>query len=234
MRQQGTNIVHGGVNGNNNQFNNQNYNIQNNSSDGNRKGSNNDPLTIGLGAIAITIMVAVTFLRYFEEIYFWLWIGALASAALPFLVSVALMRDNDFVFSRAWPALLGAATGCAAMLMVTKGYTAITPDMLQLANYPGHDFDVWGRFSSYGHRVIGENMVTVACLSSAIVLNILMSLHTLFATLARTEQIVWLDSLANFMRAFRAKQGGAFAAFLVGVAYLVLSGVWFDLMSRAQ
>ena len=61
-----------------------------------------------------------------------------------------------------------------------------------------------------------------------------MSLHTLFATLARTEQIAWLDSLANFMRAFRAKLGGVFAAFLVGVGYFVLSGVWFDLMSHAQ
>lgn len=235
MRQQGTNIVNGNgnVNGNHNQFINHNK-IVNNSS-GNSKGSNNDPLAIGMGALAIMIMVAVTFLRHFEQIYSWLWIGALASAALPFLVvSVALMRDNDFVFSRAWPALLGTATGCAAMLMVTKGYNAITPDMLQLANYPGHNLDVWGRFSSYSHRLIGENMATVACLSSAIALNILMSLHTLFATLARTEQIVWLDSLANFMRAFRAKQGGVFAAFLVGIAYLVLSGVWFDLMSRAQ
>lgn len=233
MRQQGTNIVHGGVSGNNNQFNNNNKIVNNNGSGGNNKGGG-DPLTIGLGVLVISAGVAVTFLRHFEQIYFWLWIGALASAVLPLLVSAALLRDNDFVLSRAWPALLGAATGCAAMLMVTKGYTAITPDMLQLANYPGHGFDVLGRFSSYGHRVIGENMVTVACLSSAIVLNILMSLHTLFATLARTEQIVWLDSLASFMRAFRAKQGGVFAAFLVGVSYLVLSGVWFNLLTRAQ
>ena len=148
MRQQGTNIVHGGVSGNNNQFNNNNKIVNNNGSGGNNKGGG-DPLTIGLGVLVISAGVAVTFLRYFEEIYFWLWIGALASAVLPLLVSAALLRDNDFVLSRAWPALLGAATGCAAMLMVTKGYTAITPDMLQLANYPGHGFDVLGRWPSY-------------------------------------------------------------------------------------
>lgn len=233
LRQQGTNIVNGDVSGNNNQFINHNS-VQRNSSGENSKYSNNDPMTIGLSAIAMTVMVAVTFLRHFEEIYFWLWIGALASSVLPLLVSGVLLRDNDFVFSRVWPVLLGAATGCAAMLMLSKGYNAITPGMLQAANYPGHTFDVWGRFNSDERRLIGENMVTVACLSGAIVFNILMGLHTLFATLARTEKIACLDSMANFMRAFRATLGGVFAAFLVGVGYFVLSGVWFDLMSRAQ
>ena len=225
--------VNGGVSGNHNQFINHNS-IQNNNGGGNGKGGNDDPLTIGLGVLAITIVVSVTFLRHFEEIYSWLWIGALASALLPLLAWVAFMRDENFAFTHAWPALFGVAIGCAALWVVGDGYNAITPDMLQVASRPGHPIEVWQRFSGYGHRLIGENMATVACLSSAIVLNILMGLHTLFTTLARTEQSAPLASLENFLKAFHAKRGGFFAAFLIGVGYLAVSGVWFDLMHRAQ
>lgn len=233
MHQQGTNIVNGGVSGNNNQFSNHNY-IQNNNGGGNHKGGGGDPLTIGLGALAIMIVTAVAFLRHFEQVYFWLQIGAVTGAALSLLAWLAFIRDDDFLWSRTWPTLFGVATGCAALLVSGEGYNAITPEMLQAASLPGHPFEVWGRFRPYGHRLIGENMATVACLSGAIALNILMGLHTLFGTLARTEQNAWLATLANFIQPFRAKRGGIFAAFLVGVAYLAVSGVWFDLFARAQ
>ena len=229
MRQQGTNIVHGNVNGNNNNFNNNNYNIQNGNNGGGNPNDGGGPLAIGFGAIVIMIVVAVPFLRHFEEIYFWLGIGALTGAALSLLAWVAFMRDDDLAFSHTLPALYGIVTGCAALWVISEGYNAITPDMLQTASRPGNPLAVWERFSGYDHRLIGENMATVACLAIAIVLNVLMGLHTLFATLARTEQNEWLASLANRIRVFRAQCGGIASAVFIGVGYL-----GFGLLKHAQ
>ena len=235
MRQQGTITVNGDISGNNNHFNNNNYSVKNiNGNGGNGKGGGDEPLAIGLGILAIVVVAAVVFLRHFEEIYFWLRIGALAGAALSVPPILALMRDEDFTLGRMLPALFGAMIGCAAMLLVAEGYNAIPLDMLQVASHPGHPFEVWARFGEHDHRLIGENMATVACLGVAVVFNILLNLHMLFATLARTEQSEQLKWLANFTRAFRAKRGGIVAAAVVSMGYFVVSGLAYDLLSRAH
>ncbi len=234
------NIQVGTINGDNNQFNQNNVNIKNinHNGGGNNRGGGNGKEDPGgeaasiLFAIFFAVVVATfLYLKYYEPIFFWLKIGVVATGIVHATSFIPQWRNPNSGLGAMGHTFAGMLLAAAQAYVIITALNALPAEVLEIASRPmtakgmlPQAMEVWNRFNNLGHRLITENMMTALLLTPAIALNMFYGIQHLLDTLADAEQSDVCAVVANWLRVFKSR-GAPVAAFFTLGAYLVATGV---------
>lgn len=228
------NINVGTINGGNNQFNqdNRRYSVKNVHHGGSNNKNSDDPAGEGF-AIIIAVFGAVTaaafvYLRYFQQIFFWLELGELSASILCLAALIPQWRAPNLRYMK--HTAFGVLLAFSQIWVTTLALDAMPSQVLDIANQPllakdffGQIYEMWNRFNNDAHRLIIENMMSALFLAPAIVLNLLYALQNLLASLAYSEQSKVCATLARWLLLCKTWGAPLSALFTLG-AYLAISG----------
>lgn len=231
MKQEGNIAVHGGIRGNNNRFNTKNVQIKNvTNNNGGNKGGGEEGLPILAGIFAVVIVTAYLYLRHFEQIFFWLKIGALTAGVVHMSTLIPQARDPDYHWLPTLLTVFGVALVGAQILLIFITEDALPSSVLIISNQPTvakglfpQAFEVWNRFNHTGQRLITENVMSVLLLAPALILNLLYGIQCLFDGLARSEDNSFCASVSEHLQSYKI-WGSAMSSFFTFAGFLVISG----------
>ena len=221
----------GVITGGNNNF--SQKNIYNNGVGG--KPSTDDPAATAVGAglsvFALTVVIAVNYLHHYETIAFWLKLDVVAGGVLHLLTLLSQAFDGAYRYRDSLAPGGGVALAALIAWLILVTFTTLPDQVFFIASQPpsasGYfqgKWEVWQRLSSYGHRLVLENLASALFLATGVAFNLAFGLQQMLESAARVLSSSVLATLSRGLRFF--KSVGAFvAAMAVLGAYLAISGV---------
>lgn len=236
MKQQSNTTVTGGIRGNNNRVSTKNVqikNITNNNGgrDSGGKGGENEGLAILIGVSAVCIAAVYLYLRHYQQIFYWLRVGAITVGAVHFATLIPQYRDPDSDWAQLLFTGFGAALVTVQLLLITTIEVALPPDVFRIAAQPTvataffpQAFEVWNRFNNLGHRLIIENLGAVLLLAPGLFLNLLYGMKCLSEGFTRSDESAFCYWLAEALDSMKITGGLVSALFTIG-SFLLISGM---------
>lgn len=230
------NMNAGVISGGNNNFNQYNhFHQKNNDSKPSSKSTDGllaDVIALLAGIFAVTLIVAVNYLKHYEVIFFWFELALMAGLA-PHVLTLVFQVFDDAYSSRDSMVPAGGialAALLAGLLLMTNN--AMPNEVLAVANRPvttvgilNQTWEVWGRFNNIGHRFILENLGSAMFLTVGLLFSLAFGLQQLIESVGRFLQSPTLLAISNWLHFFKTR-GAVVAAGVALVGYLFIAGVF--------
>lgn len=217
----------GVITGGNNNFNQKNvYNNGGKKQDG-------DP-GAGVAALvavaAAAVALAVSFLKNYEPIFFWLKLLVITGGALHLFVLFSQAFDASYRYRDSMAPAGGTILATLLVWLTYTTFNSLPSEVLAVAAQPTsaqHYFqqvmEIWSRFNNNRQRIIFDNLTSALFLMMSASFNLAFGVQQLIESVGRAKQISALTKLAHWLRFF--KTGGVLAAAVAALgAYLAISG----------
>lgn len=234
----------GVITGGNNNFNQHNHFHQkndHNNGGGNKPSGGDDPVSTAIGTalaiLAVTVVIAVSYLNHYDAIFFWLKLGIIVSGTLHMLALWPQYEDPDYRGQDSIPQACGIGLMALLAWLTIMTSTTLPGEVFSIAAQPPairglvpQAWEVWGRFSSTGHRLILENLASTLFLAIGILSNVALGVQQLFESLGRAYQHPPCSALGHWLRFFKASAILAAACATLGSG-LTISGLLSTIIS---
>lgn len=222
----------GSVGGNNNQFQNNNYQINNKQSPGKGESDPGVGFAVLFGIAGVLACASFLYLKNFELLMLCLQAGALSVGGVYLATLAAQLFDPYWEWGRAVPVVLGVVLICGQLFLSFGIATALPNEVFKIANEPlvGHGwvsqaFEVWNRFSQVGKNLIIGNMTSALLLAAALASNLLLATYLLARDLDSIVDTVVLHHVHRVLR-FARISGPVASVACTCMSYWAMTGGW--------
>jgi len=197
---------------------------------GTSKGGNSgdDATGIGFGILGAALVISWFFVRHAEDIYFYIKLGALISAA-PFVVILFLaFFRNPFDNKQLVATVFGFTLSAITFFLAQYSQDSLDPRLIQFSQQARDALSFWKGLTEHGQYVVIGSLASAICLGATIFFSLLMGTFVLWHFLSDAD---FEDSfLLRALNPFRPSRGGIFAIFLILTALAFESGFVFEIL----